>query len=79
MTPVCTIQQPTHKYFVTELSEAAQAVLYSLLYKAYREDYGMSHMDCLTALIAAQDEKIDNLDEILSLKQRQLLRNMGEV
>ena len=76
MTPVCTIQQPTRKYFVSELSEATQAVLYNLLYKAYREDYGMSHMDCLTALIAAQDEKIDNLDEILSLKQRQKLREM---
>ena len=76
MTPVCTIQQPTHKYFVSELSEAAQAVLYNLLYKAYRNDYGMTHIECLTALIAAQDEKLDNLDNLLSYEQRNLLRNM---
>ena len=77
MTPVCTIQQPTKfKYWVADLSAAAHALLNELLYVAYRNDYGLSHMDCLTALIAAQDEKLDNLDNLLSYEQRNILRNM---
>ena len=77
MTPVCTIQQPTKfKYWVADLSAAAHALLNELLYAAYRNDYGMTHMECLTALIVAQDEKIDNLDNLLSYEQRNILRNM---
>ena len=76
-----TIQQPTDrfKYWVADLSASAQALLNELLYTAYRNEYGMSHMDCLTALIQAQDEKLDNLDEILSLDQRTILREMEEM
>lgn len=71
------LTKPQYKYFVSDLTEQAQAKLYRLLYKAYRE-YGYSHMDCLTLTAQAQDEKLDNLDELLTLKQRTMLRKMGE-
>ena len=74
-----TIQQPTFKYWVADLSAAAHALLNELLYAAYRNEYGMTHMDCLTALIQVQDEKLDNLDNLLTLDQRTILREMEEM
>lgn len=66
----------TYKYWVSDLSLEAQSLVLHLLAAEYaRLDIPL--WERLTLLNDALNEKLDNLDEILSLDQRTKLRNMG--